>query len=100
MAEYLQSKDLFRIEQELQIEGKILYVLYSDGKGWRIQAVPKSVSSFESRKALPEAWRGVRDEKLDELTGVPGGVFIHASGFIGGHKTKDGALQLAELALA
>ena len=83
----------------MQISGQILYVIYSDGKGWRIQAVPKAVTSFESRKALPEAWRGVRDDKLDELTGVPGGVFVHASGFIGGHKTKDGALALAKIAL-
>lgn len=91
---------MFQIEKEMQIEGKVIYVLYSDGKGWRIQAVPKAITSFDSRKALPEAWRGVRDEKLDELTGVPGGVFIHASGFIGGHKTREGALELAKKALA
>ncbi|CCG82808.1 UPF0160 protein c [Taphrina deformans PYCC 5710] len=98
--EFLPWKDhLFQIEKELQIEGKILYVLYSDGKNWRIQAVPKAITSFESRKALPEAWRGVRDSALDDLTDVPGGIFIHASGFIGGHKTREGALELAKKAL-
>ncbi len=26
---------------------------------------------------------------------IPGCIFIHAGGFIGGHKTYDGALQIA-----
>ena len=26
---------------------------------------------------------------------MPGAIFIHASGFIGGHKTKEGALEMA-----
>lgn len=93
------SLDLFQIEKEMQIEGKIIYVLYSDGKGWRIQAVPKAITSFESRKALPEAWRGVRDDALSEVTGIAGGVFVHASGFIAGNKTREGALEMAKKAL-
>lgn len=43
-----------------------------------------SSDSFESRKALPEAWRGLRDEELSKASGIEGGIFIHASGFIGG----------------
>ena len=49
-----------------------------------MQAVPVSPESFESRKALPEAWRGLRDDELSRVSGVDGCVFIHASGFIGG----------------
>ncbi|ELU42329.1 GAMM1 protein [Rhizoctonia solani AG-1 IA] len=39
-------------------EQKPIYVLYPDetGGNWRIQAVPVSPDSFESRKALPEMW--------------------------------------------
>ncbi|KAG9123643.1 hypothetical protein FRC07_014403 [Ceratobasidium sp. 392] len=69
------------------------------GGNWRVQAVPVSQDSFESRKALPEPWRGVRDAQLDEVTGIPGGIFVHASGFIGGNKTKGGALAMARKAL-
>ncbi|KAI0842697.1 metal-dependent protein hydrolase [Hypoxylon sp. FL0890] len=91
-------------EQEGNTDKKVLYVLYPekpvpDAK-WRIQAVPVSKDSFESRKALPEPWRGARDEQLDEVSGVPGGVFVHASGFIGGNKTFEGAKALAEKACA
>ena len=65
-----------------------LYVLYPEGTDaaskWRIQAVPQDAESFLSRKALPGAWRGIRDGALDTLTGIDGCIFVHAAGFIGG----------------
>ncbi|KAI5867114.1 metal-dependent protein hydrolase [Durotheca rogersii] len=83
---------------------KVLYVLYPEkpvpGAKWRIQAVGVSKDSYQSRKALPEPWRGTRDADLDTITGVPGGVFVHASGFTGGHKSFDGVRALAEKACA
>ncbi|TGZ85599.1 metal-dependent protein hydrolase [Ascodesmis nigricans] len=96
---------LFTLEAEEGItdEGKKpLYVLYGEGAGkpnWRIQCVPVSKDSFESRKPLPEAWRGFRDEELSKISGVPGGVFVHASGFIGGNTSYEGALAMAKKAL-
>ncbi|KAI0201923.1 putative UPF0160 protein C27H6.8 [Astrocystis sublimbata] len=95
---------LYTLEEEQNIDekNKVLYVLYAekptpDAK-WRIQAVPLTKDSFQSRKALPEPWRAARDEALDGITGVPGGVFVHASGFIGGNKTFDGAKAMADKA--
>jgi uncharacterized UPF0160 family protein len=83
------QEHLFGLEEELGKSGKAIYVLYPDESGkWRIQAVPTNPDSFESRKSLPEAWRGVRDDALSQLTGVGGCIFIHASGFIGGESTK------------
>lgn len=85
-------------------EKKVLYVLYPEkpvpGAKWRIQAVPVTKDSFQSRKALPEPWRGARDAQLDEISGVPGSVFVHASGFIGGNKTFEGVRELAAKACA
>ena len=54
---------------------------------------------FESRKALPAAWRGLRDEELSKESGIDGCVFVHISGFIGGNKTYDGVLDMARKAL-
>ncbi|KAI0778164.1 GAMM1 protein [Trametes elegans] len=97
------KEHLFELEESLNIpeNEKPIYVLYPDetGNNWRIQAVPVAPESFESRKALPEQWRGVRDDALSELSGVEGCIFVHASGFIGGNKTKEGVLRLANLAL-
>ena len=74
--------------------------MYQDEKGgWRIQAVPVTPSSFDQRLSLPEAWRGLRDAALSEKSGVPGCVFVHAGGFIGGNATLDGALAMAAGAL-
>ncbi|KAI9505811.1 hypothetical protein GGI25_001219 [Coemansia spiralis] len=79
---------------------KLIYVLYPDtSNAWRVQAVPEKPGSFVSRHALPEAWRGVRDDALSERAGIEGCIFVHQSGFIGGNKTRDGALALARKAL-
>ncbi|RPB05065.1 metal-dependent protein hydrolase [Choiromyces venosus 120613-1] len=95
---------LFTLEAEAGIEEdkKPLYVLYGEGAGkpnWRMQCVPVSKDSFESRKPFPEAWRGMRDDTLSEVSGIPGGVFVHASGFIGGNKSFEGALEMAKKSL-
>lgn len=95
---------LYTLEQELAGgKAQVLYVLYPEtpapGAKWRVQAVPVATDSFESRKALPEAWRGFRDEELDKICGVEGCVFVHAAGFIGGNKTFEGAKAMATKAL-
>ncbi|KAI8981801.1 metal-dependent protein hydrolase [Mycotypha africana] len=84
-------------------EKNILYVLYpekaEENCNWRIQCVPVRSEGFENRKSLPEAWRGFRDEELSKISGVNGCIFVHAAGFIGGNKTRDGIYEMARLAL-
>ncbi|QKX62397.1 uncharacterized protein TRUGW13939_09556 [Talaromyces rugulosus] len=89
---------------------QVYYVLYPENGApdakWRVQCVSENESSFVSRKPLPEAWRGVRDQDLDGVLAAdaekagkdkipPGAIFTHASGFIGGHQTREGALAMA-----
>lgn len=91
---------MYTLEREQGIEGQILYVLFAEdgtaGSKWRIRAVSVSSDSFENRKGLPEAWRGVRDDELSRLSGIDGCIFVHAAGFIGGNKTFEGALKMAQ----
>ncbi|KAK2461894.1 hypothetical protein APHAL10511_006357 [Amanita phalloides] len=99
------KEHLFELESDGNLLAKpnqAIYIVYPDesANNWRVQAVPVSPGGFESRKALPEAWRGLRDEELSKISGINGGIFVHASGFTGGNKTKDGALELARVALA
>jgi uncharacterized UPF0160 family protein len=98
---------LYTLEKEAELPAgvapQVLYVLFpetddADSK-WRIRAVSKENGGFQNRKDLPDAWKGVRDAELDQVTGIPGGVFVHAAGFIGGNKTFDGALAMAQKAL-
>ncbi|KAG5060153.1 hypothetical protein AAZX31_01G092100 [Glycine max] len=92
---------LFELEGELKNDPAVKYVLYQDerSKHWRVQAVAVSPDSFQSRKALPSQWRGLRDEELSKKSGIPGCVFVHISGFIGGNQNFDGALAMAKAAL-
>lgn len=98
----LWKNHLLDLEVEEKIPAPVLYVLYAESGSsnkWRVQCVPESESSFESRKAMPEPWRGVRDEALSTLTNIPGCVFVHASGFIGGAASYDSALAMAVASL-
>ncbi|XP_047321861.1 MYG1 protein-like [Impatiens glandulifera] len=92
---------LFEIEEELKNNPTIKYVLYQDERGqqWRVQAVAVSPEKFESRKPLPSKWRGLRDAELSKENGIPGCVFVHMSGFIGGNLSYDGALAMAKASL-
>ena len=50
-------------------------------------------------QALPSEWCGLRDKQLSEVSGIPGCVFVHANGFIGGNLTYQGALIMAKKTL-
>jgi len=91
---------MFDIEEELNIVGRIKYCLFADqSKSWRVQCVSATENSFQNRISLPEPWRGKRDNDLSEISGIPGCIFVHATGFIGGTATFEGALQMAKTAL-
>ena len=66
---------------------------------WRVQAVSVSPASFQNRRSLPAAWRGLRDAELSAVAGIPGLVFVHASGFTGGADTQEAAVEMARRAL-
>jgi len=92
------SDHLYAAEEEEGKE-KVLYVLFPENdtpeSKWRIRSVSIASGSFKNRKDMPDAWKGLRDEELSKVSGIPGGVFVHASGFIGGNQTYDGTLQMA-----
>eukprot|EP00884_Botryococcus_braunii_P014403 jgi/Botrbrau1/22964/Bobra.0030s0036.1 len=92
---------LYDLEAELAVPDPIKFVIYEDvkEKKWRVQAVSVTSESFESRKTLPKAWWGLRDHELSQTSGIPGCVFVHANGFIGGNDTMEGVLEMARQAL-
>ncbi|XP_027805653.1 MYG1 exonuclease isoform X2 [Marmota flaviventris] len=95
------KEHLYHLESGLSPPVAIMFVIFTDQAGqWRVQCVPKEPHSFQNRLPLPEPWRGLRDEALDQVSGIPGCIFVHASGFIGGHHTREGALSMARATLA
>ncbi|KAJ1673251.1 hypothetical protein EV182_005606, partial [Spiromyces aspiralis] len=98
------KEGLFELEKQEEREGgkecQVLYIIYQDEAGnWRVQAIPEMPDSFVSRRPLPEAWRGLRDEQLSAEAGIEDCIFVHAAGFIGGNKSKEGAISMAKKAL-
>lgn len=78
---------------------QLLFVIYPVATKWHLHTVPDFAGSFNNRKSLPAAWAGLDDEALDAASGVKGCVFCHRGRFVAGHQTKEGAIELAQLAL-
>lgn len=81
---------------------EVLFVVYPDSSDdqFQIRTVPVESESFVARADLPAAWAGLRGAELAAACGVPDAVFCHNGRFIGGAYSQDGALRMAELALA
>jgi len=95
------KEHLFMLEKELNIKPNIKFVLFTDNNGnWRVQGVPVAPDSFILRVPLLADWCGLRDEELSKATGLPGSIFVHTTGFIGGHRQKEGALEMARVTLS
>jgi len=79
-----------------------LFVVKPDrgSENWRVKTVRGSLSSFESRKDLPQKWAGKAGKELTEETGVEGSIFCHNKRFVIVADTKEGAIQLARLAVS
>ncbi len=66
---------------------------------WGVKAVRDNPKTFKNRKNFPAHWGGLRDEELQNVTGVKDAVFCHRGLFLAVAKSKEGALALANLAL-
>lgn len=92
---------IFELEEEMKVVPSTKYVIYEDDRraSWKVQAVAVGPDKFDSRKPLPCQWRGLEGKELSSITGLPGCVFVHMSGFIGGNQTYEGALEMARASL-
>jgi len=92
---------LYDLERAHGVTTPIKFVLYQDSSGmWRVQAVTVEGTAFTNRLGLLEKWRGLRDNALAAASDIAGAKFVHATGFIGGNATYDGALQMALTTIA
>jgi len=71
----------------------------SPNDDWVIKTIDIDLGSFENRKKLPAAWAGKVNDELAAVTGVADAKFCHAARFMAIARSKDGAMQLAKLAL-
>ncbi|MCC7436312.1 MYG1 family protein [Candidatus Nomurabacteria bacterium] len=72
--------------------------LLQDGK-WGIKTISKDPQGFINKKDLPAPWAGLDGEELQKVSGVKDAVFCHKNLFIGAAESKEGALEMARLAV-
>jgi len=97
------EEHLFELEEENNLTGekRILYAICPESNTghWIVVCVKVRAGSFDSRLGFPAHWRGLRDQDLERVSGFSGATFVHPTGFIGGHKTRAGVLEMIEASL-
>lgn len=80
---------------------ELLFVIHpkSDSSMWSIDTITKPNERFKRKMYFSKSWAGKRDEELAKITGVSDAVFCHNDLFIAVTKSKEGAIQFAELAM-
>ncbi|MEA3398974.1 MAG: MYG1 family protein [Patescibacteria group bacterium] len=93
----------YLIQNTLSTLEEPIYIIYPSRHSdlWKVEAVKKTPTTMESRKAFPEEWRGSvgDEEKLKKITGDPEIIFCHNSGFLIVTETKESAIKLANKSL-
>ena len=97
LAQYVPyDSHLYSLEEEMDKRDVSKFIVYEEPNGdWRIKTVAVSMGSFTPRLSFPKTWGGLKGEELSKASGIPGCIFVHAGLFIGGNKTRDGAIQMA-----
>jgi len=79
----------------------VLFTISPASNGnWMLDTVPPEPGSFDQKLSLPENWAGLQNAELAAESGVADAVFVHLRRFVGAAKTREGALEMARLALA
>ncbi len=77
----------------------LLAISPASNGNWMVDTVPPEPGSFAQRLPLPEGWAGLQGAELAAASGVEDAVFVHVRRFVGGAKTRGGAIALAQKAL-
>ena len=85
---------------ELGLDEVLLVVAPRRDGSWGVTCVPPEPGSMAQRHPLPAAWAGLTGGDLAAATGVPDAAFCHANRFMAVCGTPEGAMALAERALA
>jgi uncharacterized UPF0160 family protein len=81
-------------------EHPALFIIMPTGQHWKLRGIPPNKENkMGVRMPLPEKWAGLRDEALQEMTGISGAIFCHKGRFISIWETKEDAQKALDLIL-
>ena len=73
---------------------------FNEDKKWSVKAVNADGYKFKNRLDFPKHWAGKEGDELVEITGISDAIFCHNGRFMCVAKSKEGAIALAEKAIA
>lgn len=79
---------------------EVLFVICPKAGDWCAQAVPRHQGEFDSKISFPKRWGGMRDEELQQASGVADAVFCHPAHFFACARSREGVLELVRKAIA
>jgi uncharacterized UPF0160 family protein len=82
----------------VEIHPEVLYIIFpsSDHKSYRVRATPVAKGDMNSKKPLPEVWRGKWKDELREISKLPKIEFVHNTGFLGAASDLETAIEMAQ----
>lgn len=78
----------------------LLFVVHPRETDWCLTGIRRSSEGFELRADLPSAWAGLTGQDLAAACGVAEATFCHNGRFIAAARTREAALEMAEIAVA
>ncbi|MDE1157986.1 MAG: MYG1 family protein [Neorhizobium sp.] len=78
----------------------LLFVVHPRSEtDWCVIGIRKAEEGFELRADLPAAWAGLTNGDLEAASGVKGASFCHNGRFIAAAKSREAALEMADIAV-
>ncbi len=80
-----------------------LFVIFPDSNpkntNYKISAVGKEIGKYGLRLVPPNSWLGKEGKELETISGVPGAVFCHNSGFLMVANSLESAINMVNFAM-
>lgn len=92
------SKDLI-YDIDKKFEKNLKFVIVKSDSDFRILTMPTEKGKFSIKYPLHVCWRGYSGKELEKISGIQGCIFVHATGFTGGNKTLEGAIEMCKMSL-
>ena len=82
----------------LKTDPKILYVVgfNKERKQYSALAVNETTENYKTILPFPKEWRGLPEDELVKVSGIPDSTFVHSTGFLACNKTLKGILLMVD----
>jgi uncharacterized UPF0160 family protein len=85
-------------QEAVIFERNVKVVIYPDDDNtWSVRTAMDDLEDYQTNRAFfPERWWGLREEELENVSGIKGAVFCINKGWFAVAKTKEAAMELAK----